>query len=52
MPVEAIYARQSVDKKDSLSVEGQIDLCRKFVGEEAVVYEDREKISNVLRSWN
>lgn len=41
MPVEAIYARQSVDKKDSLSVEGQIDLCRKFVGEEAVVYEDR-----------
>lgn len=41
MPVEAIYARQSIDKKDSLSLEGQIDLCRKFVGEEAVVYEDR-----------
>ncbi len=25
----AIYARQSVDKKDSISIEGQIDLCRK-----------------------
>ena len=24
----AIYARQSVDKKDSISVETQIELCR------------------------
>ncbi len=26
--MEAIYARQSVDKKDSISIEGQIELCR------------------------
>ena len=25
----AIYARQSVDKKDSISIEGQIELCKK-----------------------
>lgn len=28
---KAIYARQSLEKKDSLSIEGQIDLCRKHV---------------------
>lgn len=39
--MDAIYTRQSVDKKDSLSIEGQIDLCRRYAGEEAVVYEDR-----------
>lgn len=27
----AIYARQSVDKKDSLSIETQIDFCRNFI---------------------
>lgn len=26
--MKAIYARQSIDKKDSLSIEGQIDLCK------------------------
>lgn len=39
--MDVIYTRQSVDKKDSLSIEGQIELCRRYAGEEAVVYEDR-----------
>ena len=39
--MNAIYARQSVDKKDSLSIEGQIELCRKYAGEEALVFQDR-----------
>ncbi len=30
----AIYARQSIDKKDSISIDTQIDLCRRFVGAE------------------
>lgn len=43
--VIAIYARQSIDKKDSLSIETQIDLCRKNVESkqidgEIVVYKD------------
>lgn len=29
--MDAIYARQSVDKKDSISIETQIDLCKKEV---------------------
>lgn len=39
--MDAIYARQSVDKKDSLSIEGQIDLCRKFADGDALVFQDR-----------
>ena len=30
---DAIYARQSVEKKDSLSISGQVDLCRRMAGE-------------------
>ena len=37
----AIYARQSLDKKDSLSIEGQIELCQKYAGEEARVFQDK-----------
>ena len=39
----AIYARQSVDKKDSISIETQIDLCRREIqgGEEIAVYSDK-----------
>lgn len=37
----AIYARQSVEKDGSLSIEGQIDLCRKHATGEVAVYEDR-----------
>ena len=39
--MNAIYARQSIDKKDSLSVEGQIDICKKLAGEDAKVYCDK-----------
>ena len=26
--IDAIYARQSVDKKDSISLKGQIEFCK------------------------
>ena len=39
--MKAIYVRQSIDKKGSLSIEGQIDICKKLAGEEAEVYIDR-----------
>lgn len=39
--MDAIYARQSVDKADSLSIQGQIDLCRREVSLEYQVYEDK-----------
>ena len=28
--LEAIYARQSLDKKDSISIEGQVEHCKAF----------------------
>ncbi len=38
----AIYARQSIDKKDSLSIEGQIKECEYVLrGEKAVVFRDK-----------
>lgn len=37
----AIYARQSVEKADSLSIQGQIDLCMREAGETYAVYQDR-----------
>ena len=37
----AIYARQSVDKKDSISIEGQIDLCKKEVNGDVKVFSDK-----------
>lgn len=39
--MDAIYARQSIDKADSLSIQGQIDLCRKQTSEDVKVYEDK-----------
>ena len=41
--MKAIYARQSLDKKDSLSIEGQIDECKTFlsVNEDHKVYQDK-----------
>lgn len=40
---EAIYVRQSKDKKDSLSIKGQIDLCRHECShpESALIYKDK-----------
>jgi DNA invertase Pin-like site-specific DNA recombinase len=37
----AVYARQSVEKKNSLSIDGQIELCRKTAGQALTVYQDR-----------
>lgn len=39
--MEAIYARQSLDKKDSLSIEAQVELCKKQAGEECKVFRDK-----------
>jgi len=37
-----IYTRQSVDKKDSISIESQIDFCKKeFIDEECKIYTDK-----------
>ncbi|MCM1148469.1 MAG: recombinase family protein [Butyricicoccus sp.] len=39
--MDAIYARQSIDKKDSLSIEGQIEYCRKYANENYRVFQDK-----------
>ena len=37
----AVYARQSVEKKNSLSIDGQIELCQQIAGCQLEVYKDR-----------
>lgn len=39
--MDAIYARQSIDKKDSLSIEAQIEQCKRCAGEDALVFQDK-----------
>ena len=41
--MDAIYARQSVDKKDSISIETQIDLCKRELlpGSKVAIYLDK-----------
>ena len=39
--IEAIYARQSLDKKDSLSIEAQIELCKRQADESCKVFRDK-----------
>lgn len=39
--LDAIYARQSVDKADSLSIQGQIDLCKNQASDKVKVYQDK-----------
>lgn len=39
--MNVIYARQSIDKKDSLSIEAQIEYCKKYAGEDAKVFTDK-----------
>ena len=39
--MDAIYARQSVEKADSLSIQGQIDLCRRETSDDVRIYQDR-----------
>lgn len=38
--VDAIYTRQSIERKDSISIETQIELCRRQCDANAVVYRD------------
>lgn len=38
---DAVYARQSVEKQNSLSISGQIDLCEKTAGHKLKVYQDQ-----------
>lgn len=38
---DVVYARQSVEKKNSISIEGQIDLCERTAGKSLKVYQDR-----------
>lgn len=38
--IDAIYARQSIEKKDSISIEAQIELCRHSADSNAAVYQD------------
>ncbi len=37
----AIYARQSVDKKDSISIDGQISLCKRECEGEYTIFQDK-----------
>ena len=37
----AVYARQSVEKKNSISIESQIEFCKKVAGQDLSVYLDR-----------
>lgn len=39
--LNVIYARQSIDKKDSMSIEGQIQICKRLAGEDVKVYADK-----------
>ena len=39
--MKAAYARQSVEKKNSISIEGQIEFCELTAGEKLTVYKDR-----------
>ena len=39
--MDAIYARQSLDKKDSLSIQAQIAQCQKHAGSEVIVFQDK-----------
>lgn len=38
--VDAIYTRQSIERKDSISIETQIELCRCQCDPDAIVYQD------------
>lgn len=41
-PIDALYARQSLDKKDSISIENQLDYCRHEAhGNECEIYVDK-----------
>lgn len=37
----AIYCRQSIDKKDSISIEAQIEACKRLADGDYLVYSDK-----------
>ena len=40
--VDAIYTRQSVDREDSISVESQVEFCKKeVIGQNIEIYTDK-----------
>ena len=39
--METIYARQSIDKKDSVSIETQIDYCRRYTAGDPQIFQDK-----------
>lgn len=41
MRKDAIYARQSVDKKDSVSIETQIEKCEVIAGKDSLIFKDK-----------
>lgn len=40
MAYDIIYARQSIERQDSVSIEAQIEQCRKFAKNEIKIYQD------------
>lgn len=54
--LDIIYARQSVDKKDSISIESQIDFCKyELRGGECKIYKDKgysgKNTDRNFKSW-
>ena len=47
---DCIYARQSVDRKDSISIESQIDFCKYELKAEAVKYSRIKAIPGRIRT--
>ena len=39
--MDAIYARQSVEKQDSISIETQIDYCKRYACDEPLIFRDK-----------
>ena len=48
--MEAIYARQSIDKKDSVSIEAQIEFCRRQAIDESEVFQDKGFSGKTLKN--
>ena len=40
MRIDAIYARQSIEKRDSISIESQIEMCKRAADPNAAIYRD------------
>ena len=47
--IDAIYGRQSIDKKDSISIESQFEFCRyELKGGEGKEYKDKATLARTL----